>query len=163
MNDTAGKTADFTAPEARVLLVDDMPINLAVTEELLKPLQRQIEFASDGREALEKIRQEHFDLVFMDHRMPVMDGVEAVTQLRKQEAYRGLPVVALTGSTDPGELSLFERCGFNGIIRKPVDPDEIRAMTDDKGRKLKTAGPSTPMEKQHSTRACVQLPCTTPI
>ena len=129
MNDTAGKTADFTAPEARVLLVDDMPINLAVTEELLKPLQMQIEFASDGREALEKIRQEHFDLVFMDHRMPVMDGVEAVTQLRKQEAYRGLPVVALTGSTDPGELSLFERCGFNGIIRKPVDPDEIRVMT----------------------------------
>lgn len=118
---------DFTAPEARVLIVDDNEINRMVAEEMLKPLQLQMDTASDGRQALEMIQQKTYDLVLMDHLMPVMNGVEAVEALRKLDGayYRKLPVIALTGNTGKDQQEEYLRAGMNDYLSKPIDMAEI--------------------------------------
>lgn len=118
---------EFTAPEARVLVVDDNEINCMVAEELLRPLQMQVDIASDGRQALERIRKETYDLVFMDHLMPVMDGIEAVKELRKMEGeyYQSLPVIALTGNTAKEQREEYLQAGMNDYLSKPIDMEDI--------------------------------------
>ena len=76
---------NFTAPQAKILIVDDNEMNLKVAIGLLQPLMMQIETAESGKQAIEKIRENRYDLVFMDHMMPVMDGVEATKCLRALE------------------------------------------------------------------------------
>lgn len=117
----------FYAPDASVLVVDDNEINCMVAEEMLKPLQMRIDTASDGRQALEMIRKNRYDLVFMDHLMPVMDGIEAVTALRgMEEAYfKEVPVIALTGNTAREQQEEYIRAGMNGFLPKPLDMTDI--------------------------------------
>ena len=67
---------EFTAPDAQILIVDDNAINLTVTEGLLKPLGMQIDTCLSGKEAIEKISSQMYDIIFMDHMMPQLDGVE---------------------------------------------------------------------------------------
>lgn len=67
----------FIAPEAHILLVDDNELNLVVAKELLKPLRMQIDTAENGLQAVKMVRGSQYDLVLMDHMMPVMDGIEA--------------------------------------------------------------------------------------
>lgn len=120
-------TAEFTAPDARVLVVDDNEINRMVAEEMLKPLNMQIRTASDGRQALDLIQKERYDLVFMDHLMPVMDGIEAVTALRKLEDpyYREVPVIALTANTAKEQREEYIRAGMSDYLSKPIDMEDI--------------------------------------
>lgn len=117
----------FTAPNARILLVDDMPVNNKVTEKLLEPLKMHIELASNGKEALDKIFENKYDLVFMDHMMPVMDGVEAVKKLRNrpEEVYKILPVVVVTGNTTDEEKKHYLESGFSDHLSKPIDINDI--------------------------------------
>ncbi len=117
----------FTAPEARILIVDDNEINRMVAEEMLKPLQLQMDTASDGRQALEMIQQETYDLVLMDHLMPVMNGIEAVEALRKLDGayYQKLPVIALTGNTGKDQQEEYLRAGMNDYLSKPIDMADI--------------------------------------
>ena len=119
----------FTAPDARVLIVDDMPINLKIVEELLRPLSMQLDEAENGREALNKIYAGHYDIVLMDHMMPVMDGVEAITELRArpEEKYRSLPVVVLTSNATDEEKTLFFESGFSDFLPKPINPEDTFA------------------------------------
>lgn len=118
---------DFTAPEARILIVDDNEINRMVAEEMLKPLQLQMDTASDGRQALEMIQQKTYDLVLMDHLMPVMNGVEAVEALRKLDEayYQTLPVIALTGNTGKDQQDEYLRAGMSDYLSKPIDMADI--------------------------------------
>lgn len=118
---------EFTAPEARILIVDDNEINRMVAEEMLKPLQLQMDTASDGRQALEMIQQKTYDLVLMDHLMPVMNGVEAVEALRKLDGayYRTLPVIALTGNTGKDQQEEYLRAGMSDYLSKPIDMTDI--------------------------------------
>lgn len=118
---------DFTAPEARILIVDDNEINRMVAEEMLKPLQLQMDTASDGRQALEMIQQKTYDLVLMDHLMPVMNGVEAVEALRKLDGayYQTLPVIALTGNTGKDQQDEYLRAGMSDYLSKPIDMADI--------------------------------------
>ena len=83
--DTAFIATEFTAPEAHILIVDDNEINRMIAVEMLEPLQMQIETAVDGQQALEMIQEKHYDLIFMDHFMPKMNGIEAVSALREME------------------------------------------------------------------------------
>lgn len=118
---------DFVVPDASVLIVDDNDINCMVAEEMLKPLQMQIDLASDGRQALELIQEKKYDLIFMDHLMPVMDGVEAVKELRKLEGtyYKEVPVIALTGNTAQEQREEYIQAGMNDYLSKPIDLTDI--------------------------------------
>ena len=119
---------DFLAPDASVLIVDDNEINCMVAEEMLKPLQlRIIDTAEDGRQALELIQKNRYDLVFMDHLMPVMDGIEAVTALRRMEGayFKEVPVIALTGNTAKEQQEEYIRVGMSDYLSKPLDMADI--------------------------------------
>ncbi|MCR5813063.1 MAG: amino acid permease [Desulfovibrio sp.] len=119
----------FTASDCGVLVVDDLPINIKITSELLKPFGVHIDNALNGKEALEKIFAKHYDLVFMDHMMPVMDGIEAITALRSrpEEHYQKLPVVALTANATLEAKKHFFQSGFSDFLSKPVHFQEIAA------------------------------------
>lgn len=116
----------FTAPEAKVLLVDDNNINREVALALLEPFEMQIDMAENGQEALDMVQKETFDLVFMDHFMPVMDGVEATKKIRGMgSAYcQNLPIIALTADAVQGVREEFLSVGMNDFVSKPI------SMTD---------------------------------
>ena len=117
---------DFIAPDAKVLIVDDNEMNLTVAEGLLEPLKMQVDTADGGREAIEKISKEHYDIIFMDHMMPEMDGVE-VTHIIRDEfpRYDDVPIIALTANAVAGTKEFFCREGMNDFIAKPI---EIRML-----------------------------------
>ena len=118
---------EFTAPDAKVLIVDDNEINREVAVLLLEPLQMQIDTAENGAEALDMIQKKHYDLVLMDHWMPVMNGVEATMALRKLEGeyYRKLPVLALTADAMEESKEEFYAAGMNDFVAKPIEMKEI--------------------------------------
>ncbi len=134
---------NFTAPEARVLIVDDNEMNLKVAIGLLQPLQMQIETAESGKHAIEKIEKNRFDLIFMDHMMPVMDGVEATQRLRamQEEYFKTVPIIALTANAVVGARETFKQAGMNDFVAKPIEMKEICA-------KLKMWLPKEKIKKQ---------------
>lgn len=118
---------NFRAPKAKILLVDDDELNRKVALGLLEPLQMQIDTAVNGKNALSMIRKKAYDLVFMDHMMPVMNGVEATGILRemKGEYYQKLPVIALTADAMKESQQLFAKAGMNGFVPKPIQMKQI--------------------------------------
>jgi PAS domain S-box-containing protein len=113
-------------PYGRVLVVDDMETNLYVARGFLLPYGLAIDTALSGKEAIEKIgRGNVYDIVFMDHMMPVMDGIEAVRVIRAK-GYT-LPIVALTANAVSGQAEMFMTNGFDGFISKPIDIRELNA------------------------------------
>lgn len=125
--DTPEDYQEFTAPEAKILIADDNEINREVAVLLLEPLQMQIDTAENGAEALEMIQKNRYDLVFMDHWMPVMNGVEATAALRKMEGeyYQKLPVIALTADAMEEAKQEFFAAGMNDFVAKPIEMKEI--------------------------------------
>ena len=118
---------NFVAPDARILIVDDNEINLAVASGLLEPLQMHIDTAMNGREAIDMIQKNKYDLVFMDHMMPDMNGVEATKYLRQMqdEYYQKVPVIALTADAIRESQKLFADAGMNDFTTKPIDMLQI--------------------------------------
>lgn len=113
---------DFCAPDAKILLVDDNEINLTVVEGLLEPLKMQIDTATHGRQALEMIKQKKYDLIFMDHMMPEMDGVDVTRIIRKDyPEYNNVPIIALTANAMEESKTMFLVEGMNDFISKPVE------------------------------------------
>lgn len=117
----------FVAPDANVLIVDDNIMNRQVAVGLLKPLQMHMETASSGYEAIEMIKKKDYDIIFMDHMMPEMDGVEATKKIRQLqgEKYQKLPIVALTANAVSGVKELFLKEGMNDFVAKPIEMAEI--------------------------------------
>ena len=115
--------AYFTAKNARVLVVDDNRMNLKVAEGLLRPYAMSVITALSGEEAIELLNREKFDLVFMDHMMPNMDGVETVMHIRKseQEHLWNIPIVALTANAVSGMREMFLNSGFQDFVSKPIE------------------------------------------
>ena len=120
----------FTAPEAEVLVADDFPSNLLVTEGLLAPYRMRVFTCRNGREAVELARERPFDLILMDHMMPEMDGMEATRAVRAMSAEycRTMPVVALTANAVSGMREMFLENGFNDFLAKPIDMAELDAV-----------------------------------
>lgn len=120
---------EFTAPEARILITDDNEINREVAVLLLEPLQMQIDTAENGAVALEMIQKNRYNLVLMDHWMPVMNGVEATVALRRLEGeyYQKLPVIALTADAMEDSKREFFEAGMNDFVAKPIEMKEICA------------------------------------
>ena len=112
---------EFTAPEAEVLIVDDNSINLVVAEGLLKPLQMKIQTAASGQEAIEKVKHNHFDIIFMDHMMPEMDGIETTHVLREMEECKETPIIALSANAIGDIQERFINEGMNDFVAKPIE------------------------------------------
>jgi CheY-like chemotaxis protein len=114
----------------KVLVVDDVPTNLDVARGLMLPYGLTIDFAGSGKEAIEKIRKEEilYDIVFMDHMMPDMDGIEATRIIRNEigtKYSRTVPIIALTANALTGNREMFLANGFNDFLPKPIDIEQL--------------------------------------
>ena len=118
---------NFVAPQAQILIVDDNEMNLKVARGLLQPLQMNIDTASSGRQAIEMVQEKRYHIVFMDHMMPVMDGVETTQNIRKlPDAYiRNMPIIALTANAVMGAREIFKEAGMNDFVAKPIELKDI--------------------------------------
>ncbi len=123
LNDRRSSSISFSAPRARVLIVDDNEINLRVAAGLMQPYHMQLMTANSGKAAISMLRSKDIDLVFMDHMMPEMDGVETTGIIRGTdgEYYKDLPVIALTANAVSGVREMFTSSGFNDFIAKPIE------------------------------------------
>ena len=114
---------ELDASFIHVLVVDDNRMNIRVVEGLLKEYQIQVSFALSGEEALKKVKTKEYDLIFMDHMMPGMDGVEALHRIRSLEDdyFKQIPIIALTANAIAGAREMFIREGFNDFVPKPIE------------------------------------------
>jgi len=116
--------------EKHVLVVDDNEINLMLAKHLLQPYQLVVDTATSGMEALQKVKEKEYQLIFMDHMMPEMDGVETTAELRKCEpAYcKKVPVVALTANAVYGAREEFLEVGFDDYLAKPINIRQLEEI-----------------------------------
>jgi PAS domain S-box-containing protein len=110
---------------ARILLVEDNELNQEVAIELLRDAGFVVELAVNGRVALEMVGAAPYDLVLMDVQMPVMDGVTATREIRKEERLSGLPVVAMTADAMLSDRNRCMAAGMNDHVAKPIEPEEL--------------------------------------
>ncbi|MBR6486874.1 MAG: response regulator [Lachnospiraceae bacterium] len=112
----------FTAPDANLLIVDDSKTNLLVEKKLLRETKINIDAVTSGKDALEFTLKKRYDVIFMDHLMPEMDGLECLERIRSQEEgmCRDVPVIVLTANAGGENNELYNRAGFDGQLSKPV-------------------------------------------
>lgn len=117
----------FTAPEAKILVVDDNVMNLTVFEELLKETKLQIDAVNSGFAALKKTAKQKYDVIFMDHMMPEMDGVETFEKIRSQKEGKNTntPVIVLTANAIKGAKEEYRNMGFDDFLAKPIQPNAL--------------------------------------
>lgn len=115
---------------ARILLVEDNPVNQLVAKGMLNKLGCDVVVAAHGGEALGQLEGSHFDLVLMDCNMPVMDGYEASRQIRHRGHWPDLPIVALTANAMPEERERCRAAGMNDYLAKPFRREELAALLD---------------------------------
>jgi len=123
----------MTLPYARVLVVDDVEINLEVAMGIMQLYEMHIDGVTSGRQAIDAIRDEKqkYDAIFMDHFMPDLDGVETVRIIREDigtEYARTIPIIALTAEVDEGNEKLFLSKGFQAFLPKPIDMARLDAI-----------------------------------
>ena len=120
----------FRAPDARILVVDDTPVNHTVLKELLKKTKLLIDCAYSGKECIEMVQHNVYDLIFLDYRMPEMDGIETLHVMKALEdnLNRKTPVVALTANAVAGARENFLREGFDDYMIKPVESQRLEEM-----------------------------------
>jgi len=119
-----------TDGRARILLVEDNPVNQLVAKGMLAKLGCQVHLATQGVEALECLEQADFDMVLMDCNMPVMDGYEASRRIRQSGRWPELPIVALTANAMPEERERCRAAGMNDYLAKPFRREELLALID---------------------------------
>jgi len=130
----------FTIPNTRILIVDDIPTNIKVAEGLLSPYKAIIDSCLSGTEAIELVKQNEYDLIFMDHMMPVMDGIETTNIIRawEEERFRSepsssrgqIPIIALTANAVSGMREMFIDNGFDDFLPKPIDVSKLEDVLD---------------------------------
>lgn len=120
----------FTAPDARVLVVDDNAVNRRVFVNLLKSTKIKVDEAAGGRECLELVRKNPYDVIFLDHMMPDLDGIEVLHQMQEWEDYpcRSTPVIALTANAVTGAREMYLGEGFHNFLSKPINPEKLEKM-----------------------------------
>jgi CheY-like chemotaxis protein len=124
----------FTAPDATVLIVDDIITNLKVAKGLLLPYRMQVDICKSGAIAIDAIKGNRYDLVFMDHLMPDMDGMETTKHIRslgmEDPYFAQVPVIALTANAVSGTREMFLNNGFNDFLSKPIDTIQLNAIIE---------------------------------
>ncbi|MBQ6112591.1 MAG: response regulator, partial [Synergistaceae bacterium] len=154
-------TQSFQAPDARVLVVDDADVNLLVFANLLKKTKIKIDTASSGVEMLQMVRMNHYNMIFLDHRMPGMDGIEAFHNMKKMTdgLNYNTPVIALTANAVLGARQLYIDEGFSDYISKPVDTVRLEQilleyLPDDliiRGEDMKDDNANSPAVREESS------------
>ena len=114
---------DFIAPEGRILVVDDNAVNLAVMKGLLKKMQVIVDTAESGAECIEKAKINKYHIIFMDHLMPIMDGIETLHKMNETEENlnKDTPVIALTANAVSGAREQYMAEGFDDYMTKPIN------------------------------------------
>lgn len=122
--------ATFVAPEAKVLVVDDNLTNLKVFVSLLKSTKINIDVVDSGKACLEMIKNKYYDLIFLDHMMPDMDGIETLHRMKDQEENQceHTPIVALTANAITGAKEMYLAEGFDAFLPKPINPERLEQM-----------------------------------
>ena len=125
---------NFVAPEARVLIVDDINTNLTVAKGLMQPYNMQVELCKGGYEAIETIHFREYDLIFMDHKMPGIDGVDTTKRIREmgddKPYLKNVPIIALTANALSGAREFFVSNGFNDFLSKPIDTIKLNTILE---------------------------------
>lgn len=126
-DDKAAYSSGMTAPDANVLVVDDNAMNRKVFINLLKNTKIKIDAAESGEECLKLIEKKHYDIIFMDHMMPHMDGIETFEIMKSKEhnLCKDTPVIVLTANAIVGAKEQYEKCGFDGYLTKPVNAETL--------------------------------------
>ena len=120
----------FTAPDARLLVVDDTAVNLSVFKSLLKFTKVQIDTANSGDEGISLFRHRPYDVIFLDHMMPDKDGIDTLKEMKgiSNTPNAGTPVVCLTANAISGVREMYINAGFDDYITKPIDPDRLEGV-----------------------------------
>ena len=123
-------TPRFTAPEAKILVVDDNEMNRFVFRGLLKYLKVQVTFAESGKECLSAIATRHFDLIFMDHLMPELDGIETLHIIKKRSGHlcTDSKIIAVTANAYPDARDVYLKEGFDDFLEKPVEGKQLESI-----------------------------------
>lgn len=128
ISDSSEDNFRFIAPDAHILIVDDNPINLTVASGIIEPLQMQVDTATGALETIEKVKKVKYDIVFMDHMMPEVDGIETTHIIRRLiVGYEDVPIIALTANAIGGTKEMFLREGMNDFVAKPIEVTDIVA------------------------------------
>ena len=121
--------AEIIAPKAKVLVVDDNAVNLKVAAGIMKLYKIQADTASNGIRAVEMVQETDYDLIFMDHMMPKMDGIDTTIAIRALgEQYSRIPIVALTANAVSGVKEMFKAEGLNDFLSKPIEMSKLDAI-----------------------------------
>jgi CheY-like chemotaxis protein len=140
----ATETAPLAFAKARILVAEDVPMNQTIIEAMLKGGGHDVTLVSNGREALDAVRNGTFDLVFMDMSMPVMDGLAATRAIRKLDGQgKTLSIVALTANAMADEIAACRAAGMNDHLSKPVSRDALLKMVASWSHKTPTPAPTT--------------------
>lgn len=125
--DTKRNKFTFTAPEVRVLGVDDNTINLKVLEGILKPTEIKVDLCDSGMKCLDACKDNYYDIIFMDHMMPEMDGIEAFKRIRADKSLKSTDsaCIVLTANTVSGAADEYREAGFDYYMKKPLDIMEL--------------------------------------
>ncbi len=119
----------FTCPDAKILIVDDTPVNLVVAKGMLKESQAQVHTCESGEECLSLIQDNHYDIIFLDHKMPGMDGIETLKQARDIDGPSRLAkYIALTANSGSGLREEYMSYGFNDYMPKPIKTDALKKI-----------------------------------
>ncbi len=141
----------FTAPHARLLVVDDTPVNLSVFQSLLKRTKVQIDTAGSGDEGIVLYKQKHYDVIFLDHMMPDKDGIETLKEMKiiTDSPNSETPIICLTANAISGIREMYINAGFDDYITKPIDPDRLETLLLQYIPKGKIAPPSDDEEDDY--------------
>ncbi len=120
----------FTAPDARVLVVDDTAVNLTVFVNLLKRTGLQIDTAESGDEGISLFKQKNYDVIFLDHMMPDKDGIETLREMKgiTDTPNKETPVICLTANAISGMREMYTNAGFDDYLTKPIDVEKLEMM-----------------------------------
>ena len=120
----------FTAPDAKILVVDDTVMNLTVIKGLLKQTKIKIDTALNGADCLTLVHKNKYDIIFLDHRMPGMDGIETLKLMQKMKdnPNAGTPVISLTANAISGAREQYMAVGFKDYLTKPINSDKLEAL-----------------------------------
>lgn len=157
----------FEAPDARLLIVDDNEVNIVVEAKLLRETKLQIDTATSGEQCLKKALSTRYDVIFMDHLMPEMDGIDTLMALRSQPGglNKDTPVIVLTANAGTENQVLYKKSGFDGYLTKPVSgiemedtlirflPEELVTLSDMR----KDTELSESIVKEHKTWAPLKI------
>ncbi len=132
----------FKSETCRILIVDDNKVNRTIARDLLKETGLQIDLADSGYQMLDMIRESHYDLIFLDHFMPGLSGIDTIRRSRETEHMcKETPVIALSANSDAGAREDYLKEGFTDFLLKPIIPAQFEAMI----RKYLPSGSFTPL------------------